>query len=82
MSTLSSSPVVALMPGARLLVGVERELDGSLRVYVNMRSTGVHTHVDPGEAADQIESAWLGAMSHLWLTDVPADALCDCAAPA
>jgi len=77
-SAITSSPVVALMPGARLLVGVQRDLDGGVRVYVNMRSTGIHTHVAAGESADQIESAWLGAMSHLWLTDVPDDALCDC----
>jgi len=77
-SAITSSPVAALMPGSWLLVGVQRDLDGGVRLYVDMRSKGIHTHVAAGDTADQLESAWLGAMSHLWLTDVPDDALCDC----
>lgn len=65
-------------PGVHLLVGVGTDpLDGSLRVYLDARYTGRHTHVDDPDARHRIEQAWASA-GHHYLDTVPDAALCDC----
>ncbi len=65
-----------LHPDGCLIVGVEDEPGGSMRVYLNARWTGVHTHVDDPVAQDEIRGAW-GSNRHV-LTIVPRAAQCDC----
>lgn len=68
------------VPGdARLIVGIEDDPDGSLRVYVGARYTGIHTHVLDEEAKEDVRRAWPG-WGHLF-ADIPAAALCDCPPP-
>lgn len=74
--TITSSPIVALLPDqAALLVGVEREDDGALRLYVGVRYRGIYAVIEPGEDADRIEAAWGGG--HLWVTPIPTSLYCD-----
>ncbi len=64
-------------PDGRLIVGVGTDADGSLRVYLGMRSTGLHAHVDGEDAKAEVLRAWHGTYGHL-TTRVPASALCRC----
>jgi hypothetical protein len=67
-------------PQARLLVGVSDRLDadGSLRIYLNARYTGLHTHCSDSEGIERVRAAWAGgAMGHQSVI-VADDALCDC----
>lgn len=68
-----------LFSDGHLVVGIEDDPDGSLRVYLDMRSRGIHTHVDDEDAKAEVRSAWANAMSHI-TTRVPNDALRDCEA--
>lgn len=69
------------MPDGHLIVGLEDDPDGSLRVYLDHRATGIHTHVANEPAKAEVRSAWAGShMGHL-TTRVPKDALCDCPLP-
>lgn len=73
--------MLGLDPGnTRLIVGIEDDEDGSLRVYLDRRWTNLHTHVADEEVKRQVRNSW-GYQGHVF-TDVPADALCDCPAPA
>ena len=64
-------------PDDRLLVGLEEDdNDGSLRVYLGVRYTDIHTHVDDPDAKDRLRHAW-AAGPHTIVT-VPAAALCNC----
>jgi hypothetical protein len=79
---ISGSPIDALMPGAMLFVGTDRQQsDNSLRVYLNARYEGIHVHVEPGESADKIEQVW-GArhLGHLFATEIDTAGLCKCEA--
>jgi len=68
-------------PDGHLIVGVEDDTDGSLRVYLDMRSTGLHTHVDDESAKAEVRRAWSASyMGHL-TTQVPKEALCTCPTP-
>lgn len=60
-----------------LVVGLGADTDGSLRVYLDHRSTGIHSHVADPEARAEIERAWANPMGHVFTT-VPRSALCDC----
>jgi len=67
-----------LFPDGHLVVGLEDDADGSLRVYVDQRSTGIHSHVADPDAKTRIRGAWSSSrMGHL-TTQIPRDALCDC----
>ena len=66
-----------LFSDGHLIVGLEDDPDGSLRVYLDARFRGIHTHVDNEEAKAEVRRAWSGAMSHI-TTRVPDSALCDC----
>lgn len=68
-----------LYPDAALIVGVEDDADGSLRVYLYARWKGIHTHVDDEAAKDAARRAW-NSGGHV-VTRVPRTALCDCPAP-
>src|SRR5687767_14429329 len=75
---ITSSPIAALLPGnATLLVGVERETDGALRLYVGARYRGTYAVIAPGEDTDRVEAAWNGSMGHLWMTPIPDALFCD-----
>lgn len=67
-----------LLQDERLIVGLEDDADGSLRVYVDMRSTGIHTHVSDESAKDQYRRAF-GSSRHL-TSVIPSSVLCDCEA--
>jgi hypothetical protein len=70
-----------LLPEGHLIVGIEDDPDGSLRVYLDMRSTGVHTHVADESAKAEVRNAWAASfMGHL-TTRVPQKALCTCPLP-
>lgn len=67
-------------PEGHIIVGLQDDSDGSLRVYLDHRSTGLHTHVDDEKAQAELRSAWGASfMGHL-TTQVPATALCKCEA--
>jgi hypothetical protein len=68
--TITSNPCAALGDAA-LLVGVEREENGDLRLYVGARYRGVYALVEAGETADAIVDAWNGTAQHLWLHPAP-----------
>jgi hypothetical protein len=81
---ISSNPVDALLsPRLSLVTGVEPlpRVDGAgVRVYVGPRWKGIHVHVDDADQAAAVERAWLGALGHLFATDIGPDTLCDCEA--
>jgi hypothetical protein len=64
-------------PAARLVVGLEDDPDGSLRVYVAPRYSGIHSHVDDEEAKRTLRREWASVFGHL-TADIPAHALCNC----
>jgi len=66
---------------SRLIVGIEDDTDGSLRVYVGARWKNIHTHVEDEGTKREVRNAWGGAHGHV-VADIPADALCDCPPPA
>jgi hypothetical protein len=70
----------ALLTGnACLIVGVEDDPDGSLRVYLGARWKGIHVHVDDETARAEIRRAWGDPLSaHVFTARPPADALCQC----
>jgi hypothetical protein len=69
------------LPDGHLIVGLEDDPDGSLRVYVDHRSTGIHSHVIDPKAVEEIRNAWAAThMGHL-TTRIPSDALCSCRLP-
>jgi hypothetical protein len=55
--------------GTTLVVGVEDDPDGSLRMYVGRRSKGIYAIVDDPAEQDRLRSAW-GSGGHL-LTAIP-----------
>ena len=65
-----------IIPRERLIVGLEDDADGSLRVYVDARWTGIHTHVDDPEVKDKLRRSW-GSSTHL-TSVIPDSVLCDC----
>jgi hypothetical protein len=66
----------------RLLVGVSENLDpdGSLRIYVGARYTGIHTHTAEPEDIEKIRRAWSGARGHQFI-EVRTENLCNCPEP-
>lgn len=65
-------------PDSHLVVGPEDDTeDGSLRVYVDSRYTGIHSHVADEGVKDQFRQAWAMASMPL-CTTIPAEALCNC----
>jgi hypothetical protein len=68
--------MLGLPSDTRLIVGVsdEPDADGSWRIYLNARYTGLHTHTLSAEQAEECRSYTRG---HLY-ADVPADSLCGC----
>ena len=68
--------MIGLLFGERLIVGIEDDPDGSLRVYVDARHTGIHTHIDDESAKEQVRNAWASSV-HL-TAPIPREALCDC----
>lgn len=68
---------LGLPTDTRLVVGTDTDPDdGSLRVYLGARYTGIHTHV-PADAPEARQLTVWSPMAHLFV-DVPADKLCDC----
>ena len=68
-------------PDGHLIVGLEDDDDGSLRVYVDHRSTGIHSHVADHGAQAEIRDAWVGSYRGHLTTRIPREALCDCPPP-
>jgi hypothetical protein len=69
--------MLGLPSETRLLVGTDTDPDdGSLRVYVNARYTGIHTHIPAGSEDAQRFRNGFGS-GHAY-ADIPDDALCDC----
>jgi hypothetical protein len=66
---LSSSPVFAFCREVTLLVGVEEQPDGAVRVYLGHRAKGVYLLVEP-EQADPFRRAWASGQ-HVWMAPVP-----------
>jgi hypothetical protein len=67
---VTSSPVAALL-GAALLVGVERDDAGDLKVYLGARYRGIYMVVPAGDNADGVEGAWNGSRGHMFVRPVP-----------
>lgn len=70
---LSSLPPVGAFIGVEpvtLLVGLEDESDGALRVYLGARWKGLYIRVTEPEAQDQFRRAW-GAGRHVWMWPLP-----------
>jgi hypothetical protein len=63
-------------PDHHLLVGLEDDADGSLRVYVDARYLGIHTHVDDEAAKEEVRRGY--ASAHHVTAHIPRDSLCDC----
>jgi hypothetical protein len=74
---VTSSPVAAMTGDAALVVGVERDDEGDLKVYLGARYRGVYVPIAAGDDADRIERAWASVSAHLWLTPVPSELCCD-----
>lgn len=74
---ITGSPTAALMPGTKLLVGVEGDaLD--TRAYLGSRHLGIHVHLS-GESAQLTRFAWdAGYAHHLYTQGIPQSALCGC----
>jgi hypothetical protein len=71
---ISNSPVMALYPDTRLVAGVERQEDDSVRVYVDSRHLNEYFTIDPSEYADRVEQAWKASSgSHLFLREIKDD---------
>ena len=66
-------------PDLHLWVGIGDDEDGGLRVYLDMRSTGLHTHLPVGATTDDARRQWGNGRypGHQYL-EVPRTALCDC----
>lgn len=71
--------MLGLEPNGHLVVGLEDDTDGSVRVYLDHRWRGIHTHVKDAQAVERVRRAWASSYrsGHLFTT-VPRDALCDC----
>ena len=67
-----------LTGGLSLLVGLEDDEDGSLRVYLGRRWTGIHTHVADEDAKRELRRVWGQGRGHALVTTPPREALCDC----
>lgn len=79
MSGLVAMMFPSLFPNTHLITGLGEDADGSLRVYLDARYLGRHTHVDDEGAKAEIRRQFPG-MGHVF-TDVPFEALCDCPEP-
>lgn len=69
-------------PDACLLVGVgPDEADGSMRVYLDARWRGLHTHVSDPEGKAQVRRAWAGGYRSHTFVAVPHEHRCNCPEP-
>jgi hypothetical protein len=70
----------AIDPESHLLVGIEDDPDGGIRVYLDARYERTHTHIGP-QHPDEIRkarAAWAGSGDTV-ITNIPDAALCrDC----
>lgn len=66
---LSTSPVDAMFRPVTMVVGVEDDPDGGLRVYLGARYKNIYLLVDEA-AKDSVRRGW-GAGGHLWLWPIP-----------
>ncbi len=75
--TLTTNPVSVLDGNASIVVGCEREADGTLRLYLYARHRGLFVRVPTGGAADKAEHLWNATTTaHIYLRPAPpADAI-------
>jgi hypothetical protein len=77
--TLSSLPPIGSFLGVEpvtLLVGLEDEPDGTLRVYLGHRAKGIYMQVITPQAQEHFRRAWGGGFGYVWMWPLPpADAL-------
>ena len=79
--TLTSSPVDAMFRPVTLLVGLEDEADGALRVYLGARYKGIYLRLAADDPAqDDFRRAW-DRGGHCWMYPIPDANLLHRAAP-
>lgn len=72
----SVSGVHGLIAGTHtLLVGIEDQDDGGLRLYLNSRSLGLYALTYDPEAQEEIRQAWGRKTHHITLPVPPPDAI-------
>jgi hypothetical protein len=57
------------------VTGVERLVDGTLKVYVGQRSLGLYTIIHDEDAAREVERAWGNPGHHVLIPSPPADCI-------
>lgn len=72
--TLSSMPPLTAIFGvqpATLLVGLEDDVDGSLKAYLGARWKRTFVRITEPTDQDAFRRAWGSMSSHIWLSPIP-----------